>query len=235
MGGAWKLRILPAAVACALLLAACGGGGSSTEATTAEAEATTPAPGAPAGEAGGGNEGGSSNGSGKEGGSSTGGAPEGGGSATGPGPKKGERSYSFRTPGGDNSIQEYGNEGKASERSEAENSIEALYAAFSSGNWAEVCSKYLSSKNVEEIKILSEKSPQVKGSGCAGVLSQLNTTPSGNTPDRPKGGVASLRIEGDTAFAIYRGADGKGYALPLKREEGVWKLTALGPTPLGGL
>jgi hypothetical protein len=41
-----------------------------------------------------------------------------------------------------------------------------------------------------------------------------------------------MRIEGDLAFALYRGMDGKGYALPLKNEGGRWKLTALGPTPL---
>src|SRR5262249_39032127 len=112
------------------------------------------------------------------------------------------------------------------------NSVKALYAAFSSGNWKVVCAKYLSAKNLEQLKLLAEKSPQVKGATCADILGKLSQTPGENPPDRPQGGVAALRTEGNAAFAIYRGADGKGNALPLTRENGVWKLTALGPTPL---
>jgi hypothetical protein len=228
-----------AAAACALALAACGGGGGSSTAETSSsggAEGTTAqAPGESASGGGAGEQG--SNGAGT--GSGSGGASSGGGSggsesATGPGPKKGERSYAFRTPGGDNSIQEYGDEGGNSDRSEAESSINALYAAISSGNWAAICEKYLSKKNIEQIELIAEKSPQVKGQSCAEVLGGLNQVSGGESPDKPKGGIASLRIEGDTAFAIYRGMDGKGYALPLIREGGQWKLTALGPTPLEG-
>jgi hypothetical protein len=231
MGGAWNLRVVPAAAVCALALAACGGGGgeNTTSGAEAGAESTVQAPGAGAGGTSGKEGNPSSGGEGKEAAPSSGGA-----SATGPGPSKGERSYAFRTPGGDNSIQEYGNEGKGGERAEATSSVEALYAAFRSGNWGEVCAKYLSAKNLEQLKLLAEKSPQVQGASCADILSRLNTAAGEKSPDQPQGGVAALRIEGDTAFAIYRGVDGKGYALPLTRENGVWKLTALGPTPLQG-
>jgi hypothetical protein len=236
MGGAWKLWITLAAAVCALALAACGGGGDGSTAETSSsggAEGTTAqAPGESASGGGAGEKGaGESTGGG---GASSGGGSGGSESVTGPGPKKGERSYAFRTPGGDNSIQEYGDEGGSSDRSEAESSINALYAAISSGNWAAICEKYLSKKNIEQIELIAEKSPQVKGQSCAEVLGGLNQVSGGESPDKPKGGIASLRIEGDTAFAIYRGTDGKGYALPLIREGGQWKLTALGPTPLEG-
>jgi hypothetical protein len=238
MGGAWKLGIMLAAAACALALAACGGGGGSSTAETSASggtEGTTAQAPGESGSGGGGGEKGSNGAGGGGGGATSGGGGSGGSeSATGPGPKKGERSYAFRTPGGDNSIQEYGDEGRSSDRSEAESSIDALYAAISSGNWAAICEKYLSKKNIEQIELIAEKSPQVKGKSCAEVLSGLNQVSGAESPEKPKGGIASLRIEGNTAFAIYRGADGKGYALPLIREGGQWKLTALGPTPLEG-
>jgi hypothetical protein len=232
MGGAWKLWILLVAAASALALSACGGGGdSSTAGTEAAAESTAQAPGQAAA---GGSEKGAQGGGAGQGASGGGGSSGGGTTQQGSPPAKHERSSAFRTPGGDNSIQEYGAEGKGSDRTDAESSIDALYAAISSGNWGEICDKYLSAQNIEQIEIIAEKAPQIKGKGCAEVLGGLNQVPGGQSPDRPQGGIASMRIEGNTAFAIYRGADGKGYALPLKLEGGVWKLTALAPTPLQG-
>jgi hypothetical protein len=237
MGGARKAWITLLAAVCAAALAACGGGDdTSTTGTATSAESATQAPGTgqPGGEGveagtGSGESGGESGESGESGGGEGSSGSE---SKTGPGPSKGERSYAFRTPGGDNSIQEYGEEGDSSDRAEADASIAALYRAVTSGDWGEVCAKYLSSKNIEQITLLAEKSPQIKGKSCAEVLGGLNQVAAGNTPDKPDGGVVSLRIEGDTAFAIWRGSDGKGYALPLTLEGGVWKLTALAPTPL---
>jgi hypothetical protein len=230
MGGARKLWLVLAAAVCAAALAACGGGGDSTTAgTEGGAESATQAPGGPS--SGGGQESsGSSGGGGGE--SSGGGGSSGFESKPGPGPSKGERSYAFRSPGGDNSIQEFGEEGEAADRAEATTTVNALFAAIESGDWGQVCAKYLSATNVEQIKVLAEKAPQVKGKGCADVLGGLNQVAGGRSPDTPKGGVASMRIEGDTAFAIYRGVDGNGYAVPLKLEGGQWKLTALAPTPL---
>ncbi len=148
-------------------------------------------------------------------------------------PKKGERSAAFSVPGGDNSIQTYGDEGDEKDREEANETIVALNKALAGGSWTVVCTKYLSKKNVEQLQMLSKSQPQLKGLSCAALMSKLNVgTQSTQTPTAPKGGVAAFRIEGDTAFAIYRGQDGKGYAYPMTLENGVWKLTSLGPTPI---
>jgi hypothetical protein len=149
-----------------------------------------------------------------------------------PEPVDGERSDAFRSPGGDNSIQEYGEEEDAEERAEAMKPIVALYRALESGDWTTVCSTYLSRPNLEQIEMLAEKSPQIKGAGCAEILGNLNQTTGLTGPDTPDGEIVSFRTEGDTGFAIWWGIDGKGYAMPLKSEEGGWKLTALAPTPL---
>jgi hypothetical protein len=233
MGGARRAWIALLAALCATALAACGGGdeGSTTGAGSGAESGTAQSP-AQSGGQGGEAETGSGGGGGEAGESGGGEGSSGSESKTGPGPSKGERSYAFRTPGGDNSIQEYGEEGDSSDRSEAQSSIDALYKAIASGNWAEVCSRYLSARNLEQLKVIAEKSPQIKGKGCAEVLGGLNQVAGSSTPDLPVDGVAALRIEGDTAFAIWRGRDGNGYALPLTLENGEWKLTALAPTPL---
>ena len=110
--------------------------------------------------------------------------------------------------------------------------IAALYRALFSGDWTEVCDTYLSANNVKQIELLAEKSPKLKGKGCADVLAGLNQSAGPKGPDTPDGGVVSFRTEGDTGFAIYWGIDGKGYAFALKSEGGSWKLTSLAPTPL---
>jgi hypothetical protein len=201
------------------------------------------------GSKGGDNAGGSKGGSkGGAGGGSKGGGKNGGGS-TGvsdagfhfsgkptkhkhPAPVEGSRADGFRVPGGDNSIQEFGTEQGADERAAAMLPIAALYKALFTSDWNEVCDTYLSANNVQQIKLLSEKSPQIKGKGCAEVLGSLNQSNGVKGPDTPDGGVVSFRVDGDTGFAIYWGIDGKGYAFPLKSEGGGWKLTSLAPTPL---
>lgn len=149
-----------------------------------------------------------------------------------PAPEDGDRSGPFRVAGGDNSIQDYGEEQDAEERAEATKPIAALYAALESGEWGVVCSTHLSSPNLQQIELLAEKSPQIKGQSCAQVLGGLNQSFGRQGPDTPDGAIVSFRVEGDTGFAIWWGIDGKGYAMPLKSEGGAWKLTSLAPTPL---
>lgn len=229
-----------------------------TDSTTAEApsnpsgEGKSGATGSDKGSKNGGKNGGGSDSGGDSSGNSgngSSGGPNGGGSSGGsvkgnfdfsgeptkhkhPAPVEGKRSDVFVVPGGDNSIQEYGEEQGAEERAAAMLPIAALYKAQFTGNWSEVCDTYLSASNVEQLELLTEKSPQLKGKGCAETLSGLTQATGIKTPDTPDGGVVSFRVEGDTGFAIYWGIDGKGYAFALKSEGGAWKLTSLAPTPL---
>ena len=205
-----------------------GGGGGQSDAADGGDDSSDGSGGGD-GSSGGGSEGGGSSGIGSGGGFDFSGEPT---KHEHPEPVEGERSAGFRVPGGDNSIQEFGEEQGSDERAAAMVPIAALYRALYSGDWTEVCSTYLSSPNVEQIEMLAARSPQLKGKGCADVLSGLNQTTGRRGPDTPDGGIVSFRTEDDTGFAIYWGIDGKGYAFALKSEEGDWKLTALAPTPL---
>ena len=149
-----------------------------------------------------------------------------------PEPDDGKRSDVFVVPGGDNSIQEYGEEQGEEERAEAMKPIVALYRALASGDWTAVCQQHLSAPNLQQIELLAEKSKQIQGQGCAEILGGLNQTTGMRGPDTPDGEIVAFRVEDDTGFAIWWGIDGKGYAMALKSEGGAWKLTALAPTPL---
>lgn len=228
MGGAWKIAVTMLAAACAALaLSACGGGSDTTGSTPAEVgtSATT-------GQGNGGNNGGESKnahgGEGKP--SNQGGSQEEPAEEESSGGSD-ERSAGFRTPGGDNSIQEYGGEGDGGERAKATKTITVFYKANEKEDWATVCG-LLSSKNIAALKQFSEKMKDLNGKGCPEVLSLVMTKTQGKPPEEIKGGVISLRVKGNVAFALYHGINGKNYAFPLQLEDGEWKLTGLAPTPL---
>jgi hypothetical protein len=151
-------------------------------------------------------------------------------SATGHPSAGSENSAGFKVPGGDNGIQEFGREVAGSDLRQANEAVAALFRAVKSGDWSEVCGRYLSRNNVEAFKDIAEMSSHIKGASCPALLGSLNST--GEKPTAPKNGLGAIRIEGDHGFGLYRGSDGKGYAIPMKNEGGRWKLNAPRPTPL---
>ena len=132
--------------------------------------------------------------------------------------------------GGDNGIQEFGKEVSGSDLRQADEAVAALFRAVKSGDWSEVCGQYLSRQNVEAFRKIAETSPHIKGASCPKVLGRINSA--SEQPTAPKNGVGAIRIEGDLGFGLYRGTDGKGYAISMKKEDGRWKLNALRPTSL---
>jgi hypothetical protein len=223
--------ILLAAVACAVVLAACGGDDDgTTESTVSPAtQKGSRQPGNGSGAngskqtGGGSKQGEAANGGGSSSGDSGGGS---GGGSSG----EAQNPTGFKVPGGDNSIQEFGEEAPGSDLSQAQEAVAALFRAFRSSDWSEVCGQYLSRKTFETIKEVAKMSPVAKGTACPDVLAGLYST--GVTPEGPRNGVDAMRIKGKLGFALYRGNDGKGYAISLESEGGRWKLSALGPTPL---
>jgi hypothetical protein len=139
-------------------------------------------------------------------------------------------SAGFNTPGGDNGIPEFGREVAGSDLRQANEAVAALFAAVRSGDWSEVCDRYLSRQNVDAFEKLAKMSLHIKGASCPKVLRRLNST--GEKPIAPRNGVGAVRIEGDRGFGLYRGTDGNGYAISMKKEGGRWKLNAPRPTPL---
>lgn len=215
----------------ALALVACGGDGDSTstaaQATSGqggEVEAIPPGGGKSEPEEGEGTGGSSkTNGSGSTGGSGSGGSNS--SAAVAPLRVSGGGSDQFRTEGGDNSIEEFGEEGDESELQEAAEAVHDFFAARVAEEWTRACS-YLAAPVVEQLERLVAQSSR---QGCAPALDALTRpVPAALQREITTIDAGSLRQDGEQAFLIYHGAGDTAYAMPLRQEDGEWKVGALG-------
>jgi hypothetical protein len=142
-------------------------------------------------------------------------------------------SAQFRSKGGDNSIQEFGDESGESELREAAEVVHGFYVSRAAEEWDKACS-YLSKTNIEQLEQLANQAAQSKGADCATILKAF-TRPLSASVEREITTVdaGSLRREGEQGFLIYYGAGHVKYAMPLREEGGAWKVTALSGTTLG--
>lgn len=242
--GTRPIAALAIAIFVAVLLSACGGSDSTTGTTgTGSTEAAAPESGG-TGEKGPSKEGTGSK-TGGSGGQKSGsegdkGNASGGSNGTSFAPKplrvSGGGSAPFLTKGGDNSIQEYGEEGDESELTQAAETLHAFLVARANEDWAKTCF-YLTKVEVQQLEQLGSRSPQLKGQGCPAVVKALG----GGEPlsdairrELTEVDAASLRIEGDEAFLIYNGAQNTGYFVRMEDEGGSWKVGALSPTAFPG-
>ena len=152
-------------------------------------------------------------------------------------PKKhkdsGGGSAQFKVKGGDNSVQEFGEEAEAEEFDAAAVALHNFLDARAEGNWAAAC-QYMAKSIVESFEQLAARAKQIDDTTCAGILEKL-TNPAAKQSmkeEAAKANVGSLRIEGEQAFVIYGGLDGAIMAMPMADEGGEWKVGSLAGTPL---
>ncbi|HEX2096368.1 MAG TPA: hypothetical protein VHF50_03255 [Solirubrobacterales bacterium] len=158
-------------------------------------------------------------------------------SATGEGAGRGQRdsgggSEEFVTPGGDNSVQEFGSEAAEADVEDAAAVLHAFLEARAAGNWAKAC-KQLAADVLESFQQFTERSPQLRGKECPEVLGGLSGP--GTKEARREAAIAdvgALRVEGDQGFVLYHGAQDTPYAIPMRLEDGRWKVAALAGVPL---
>jgi hypothetical protein len=222
--------VLAALLLVAVGLAACGGSGDDSSSKTTEAGAQKQAPGKPSG---------ASAKSGEEDKSSS------GGEAQSAGPKASEfvpkhhsdsggGSAQFKVKGGDNSVQEFGEEAGSSEFDAAAAVVHDFLDARAEGNWAATC-KYLSKGTIESLEQLAAQSKTGEDTSCGSILAALISpkAKSALETEAEKADVGSLRVEGERAFVIYTGIEGATMAISMTNEGGEWKVAALAGSPLG--
>jgi len=142
-------------------------------------------------------------------------------------------SAQFKVAGGDNSVQEFGDEADASERDAAAVALHNFLDARADGNWTAACS-YMSKSMVESLEELSSQAGQSEGTSCGAILEKL-TNPAASQSlkaEAAQANVGSLRTEGERAFVIYTGIGDTIIAMPMADEEGAWKVASLAGTPL---
>jgi hypothetical protein len=222
----------------ALLLAACGSsdsGSSSSGSSTSETSAQDNGSG---GGTHGENDAGSKEGqqSGSAGGSNKDSGPTGFTAKEVEVPLKvsGGGSQQFVVKGGDNSIQEYGEEKDESELEEAAEAVHGFFVARATGDWEKACG-YLSKAMTEQLEQLAASSTTLKDKGCASFLEAFTTELSAASwRELTTVDAGSLRQEDEQAFLIYYGAEKSVYAMPLNVEDGEFKVGALSGNPIGG-
>jgi hypothetical protein len=159
----------------------------------------------------------------------------GGGSSTGSTSASGgkEPRASFRTRSGDNSIPNFGAEAGASERRQAEAALGAYLGARAKGDWAAACSGLADSVRKQVRAFVGASS---RPTDCASLYAVLGgSSPPAARADTLTHGVASLRVKGESAFALFVGPHAQKYVMPMAREGGVWRVTQIAPIeyPLG--
>jgi hypothetical protein len=242
-GGIRLTLTLFVAVLATGLLVACGDSGSTTTGSTTETTGQTAAKkqsGAQGGSknAGGGGveakeDGGSQAKTGGSGGSREGAGGSGSASVSTPLRVSGGGSEQFRVKGGDNSIQEYGEETDESELQAAAEAVHGFYVARAEEDWGRACS-YLANSMVQQLEQLAGQSPEPRDKGCAAVLHAFTRPlPASVRRETTVVDAGSLRREDERGFLIYYDSEHQPYAIALEDEDGAWKLTLLSGTPLG--
>jgi hypothetical protein len=233
------IAVLAATALVALLLAACGSSGSSDSTSTDGSAATETS--AQDNGSGGGTEGENDAGQGQQ---EQGGSGNDSGKSSGttgfttaevetPLKVSGGGSEQFRTKGGDNSIQEYGEEKGESELQEAAEVVHGFFVARATGDWAKACG-YLSKAMAEQLEQLAGSSTTLKDKGCASFLQAFTSELSAaEWRESTTVDAGSLRQEDEQAFLVYYGADKTAYAMPLAVENGQFKVGALSGDALG--
>jgi hypothetical protein len=233
-GGTRSIAVLAATALVVLLLAACGssdsGSSNSNSAGSTESSATTETNAQNGGshgenDAGGGQQ----ERAGTPKGSPTFAAKE----VETPLKVSGGGSEQFRVKGGDNSIQEYGEEKDEGELQEAAEAVHGFFVARAEGDWAAACS-YLSKAMKEQLEQLAASSTGLKNKGCAAFLEAFTSRlPASEWKEITTVDAGSLRQKDEQAFLIYYGPHKAIYAMPLIDEDGEFKVGALAGNALG--
>jgi hypothetical protein len=144
--------------------------------------------------------------------------------------RKAGRAAPFLVPTGDNSIPTYGSEASGSQRSEATTALHSYLQARAGGDWGTACS-HMAATVQKQLALLASAS-KGKAKGCAAAYAALSArVPVAARANPLSGGLASLRIKGDKAFALFYGPHNQKYMMPMAREGGAWKVNQLDPIP----
>ncbi|MGC1852174.1 MAG: hypothetical protein WA687_07025 [Solirubrobacterales bacterium] len=242
-GGSKTLIAALVALLIAVSLAACGDDDSSST-TGAQANAQGQSEGSEASKQTEGDQGKTGGEDGQGGGSSGGGDGSGSSDSSSGRPDasdfaprqhndSGGGSEQYKVKGGDNSVQEFGDEAEPEEFDAAAVAVHNFLDARAEANWAAAC-EYMAKSVIASFEKLAAQAKQIEDTSCAGLLEKL-TNPAAKQSmkeEAEKANVGSLRIEGEQAFVIYDGLSGTVLAMPMANEDGVWKVASLAGTPL---
>jgi hypothetical protein len=221
------IAVLAATALVALLLVACGGSDSGSSDSTSTGSSATETDNGSNGGTQGENDAGAAQP--KEESASTGFTAE---EVEEPLKVSGGGAEQFLVKGGDNSIQEFGEESDESELEEAAETVHGFFVARATGDWKGACA-YLSKSMSEQLEKLASSSTEIEDKSCASFLEAFTgKLTASEWRETTTVDAGSLRTEDEQAFLIYYGPDKTIYAMPLTDEDGTFKVGALAGNPL---
>jgi hypothetical protein len=134
-----------------------------------------------------------------------------------------EPSAQFRTKNGKNTIPTFGEEASEAERETANAVVVESLEAREAADFKTQC-ETLNETGLEGI-------PNAKNRrDCPAALKEF-AEPLPSTKkirkDTLSGSITAFRVKGESGYALYHGNDGNDYALPLEKEGGSWKVSAV--------
>jgi hypothetical protein len=142
-------------------------------------------------------------------------------------------STQFRIKGGDNSVQEFGEEADDSERDEAAMALHNFLDARAAEDWESACS-FLTEEIRESLGQLAAQAQQAEEVSCPEIMAKLTNRAAmpALRAEAARADVGSLRVEDDRAFILYRGLGDTILTVPMANEDGSWKVASIAGTPL---
>jgi hypothetical protein len=127
-------------------------------------------------------------------------------------------------PGGDDSIQTFGEEAEGDEKDEVVAAMRSFFRALASGDADRVCAG-LSSGNLKQFELFLKA--QKKEGDCTTVISGFLGRQKGEAERAGNGQVYQVRVEGENAFVMFIPEGGSPSYFVMKREDDEWKSTSV--------
>jgi hypothetical protein len=136
-----------------------------------------------------------------------------------------EASKQFISKGENGKLATFGHEADEAEREAGSRILEKSLKARAAQDFKTQCTTLASGQLQRTEK--QRKYFRIKG-GCAGGLkSQAEVAPPSVLANTMTGPIDAFRVNGNRGFAFYHGNNGKDYAMPMKKEDGEWKVDSV--------
>jgi hypothetical protein len=126
----------------------------------------------------------------------------------------------------DSALLDFGEESDEAEREEAADVVHGFYSARAREDWPATCAQ-LSAAVLDKIEHLATSATELEDASCPSFLETFTRLTAKERHESTVIDAGSLREQGTRGFLIYYGPREVVYAMPLRKEDGAWKVDSL--------
>jgi hypothetical protein len=126
----------------------------------------------------------------------------------------------------DSGLLDFGEESDEAEREEAADIVHGFYSARAREDWPTTCTQ-LSGAVLAKIEHLATSATELEDTSCPSFLKTFTRLTARERRESTVIDAGSLREQGAQGFLIYYGPREVVYAMPLRKEDGAWKVDSL--------